>query len=281
MQNPRDKSHWVIVTNAHVVGNDRDVDVSWFSDVGTVNAKVLGIDQFADVALIDVGPDDFDWSGTGYSGGSDYLRQWGTGIAPSINISIGSNVLALGYPEGGGGTTVTTGVVSSERVTHGACSDGIHWIKTDAALNPGNSGGPLMTDTGKIIGMNTCGWDHLENVGYALAMQEIWNRFEFLKNGGVRRMPTPTPTIPEAHYDDGAFLAFLEWDEDGQPWDKTQNGNPCVTKVIESNNRYSWRDFPGKGMCHFEGRFRGEDVIVTISGTTYRAVPITLESEPH
>ena len=137
-----------------------------------------------------------------------------------------------------------------------------------------------MNSKGEIIGMNTWGITTAENTGFALAMQEIWNRFEFLKNGGVRRMPTPTPTIPEAHYDDGAFLALLQWEEDGQLWHKTRNGNPCVTKVIESNNRYSWRNLPGKGMCHLAGRFRGEDVIVTIQGTTYRAVPITLESEP-
>ena len=134
--------------------------------------------------------------------------------------------MAIGYPTGGGGLTVTTGVVSAEEVLYGACQDGVHWIKTDASINPGNSGGPLITLDGKIIGMNTCGWDHLENVAYALAMQEILSRFNELKRGNSVIVPTPTPTIPEAHYDDGSFLALLTWYEDGSWWHKTQNDNP-------------------------------------------------------
>lgn len=280
IQDPRNKSDWYVVTNAHVVGDDRFVALGWFSDIRIERARVLGVDEFADVALIDVGPDDFDWSGTGYDNGIHYLNHWGSDVTTSTDISIGNEVMALGFPTGGGGRTVTTGVISANKVLYGACHDGIHWIKTDAALNPGNSGGPLMTMEGKIIGMNTCGWDHLENVGYALAMQEIWDRFEFLKNGGVRRAPTPTPTIPEAHYNDGSFLALLTWYEDGSWWHRTRNGNPCVTRVTENNGRYSWRTLPYSGLCHYEGRERGDDVIVVISGTTYRAVRVRLDGPP-
>ena len=256
------------------------MEVGWYSDLETKNGKVLGVDEYADVALIDVGPNDFDWSGTSYRNGLEYLQEWGPGIKTSTNASIGSRVIALGFPVGGGGMTVTTGVVSAGKVLYGACHDGVHWIKTDAALNPGNSGGPLMTDDGKIIGMNTCGWDHLENVGYALAMQEIWSRFTFLKNGGVRRAPTPTPTIPEAHWNDGSFLALLLWYEDGSWWYRTRNDNPCVTRVTENNGRYSWRDLPGKGICHYQGEERGDDIIVVVNGKTYRAVEVELDEPP-
>ena len=290
IQDPLNKSDWYIVTNAHVIGNDRFVEVIWFQDIILKRARVIGVDEIADVALLAAGPNDFDWVGTGYANGLEYLNHWGAGIITSTEVSIGDEVMTMGHPEGGGGVTVTRGVVSAEKVLYGACHDQVHWIKTDAALNPGNSGGPLMNLNGKIIGMNTCGWDHLENVGYALAMQEIRDRFRFLKNGGERRVPTPTPTptpvptptpaISEAHYDDGSFLALLTWYEDGSWWYKTRNGNPCVTRVTENNGRYSWRVLPRVGLCHYAGRERGDDVLVVVRGTTYRAVTVRLDGPP-
>ena len=258
-----------------MVGTNRQVIVEWYSDLPVLTVNVLGTDEFADVALLDVSPDKFGPDGL------SYLKQFGQGIQAQSTSRVGEDVLAMGYPLGEG-LSVTRGVVSAQCIR----IDSVCYIKTDAAINPGNSGGPLMTGRGEIIGMNTMTHIDAENTAYALAMQEIWDRFEFLKNGGVRRMPTatptptPRPTIPEAHYNDGAFLAFLQWEEDGQLWHRTQNGNPCVTKVIESNNRVSWTNAPGRGICHFEGRFRGDDVVVTIQRTTYRAIPITLENPP-
>ena len=57
----------------------------------------------------------------------------------------------------------------------------------------------------RIVGMNTCGATDLENVGYALSMGEILARFERLKGGFSVFVPTPTPSFPEARYDDGSF----------------------------------------------------------------------------
>ena len=276
IQDPSDQSKWYIVTNAHVVGSDRSVSVGWFSEIALENVRVLGVDEFADVALLDAGPNDFDWSGTGYRNGREYIDEWGVGINTSTNILQGSQVIAVGYPTGGGGLTVTTGIVSATKVIQGACEDGIHWIKTDAALNPGNSGGPLVTNDGDIIGMNTCGWDHLENVGYALAMGEIFDRFQSLKGGSFQRKPTPTPTLPTANWDDGSYLAFITWLENGSWWHKTSNGNPCITRVYERDGGYTWR---GHG-CHYEGYFRGDEVLVDIQGVTYRAVRIEGDRAP-
>ena len=281
IQDPLNESDWYIATNSHVVGSDHFVSVIWFQGIEVEAAKVLGIDEYADIALIDVGPNDFDWSRTSYANGMEYLNRWGSGITTSTEFARGDEVLTMGHPAGGGGLTVTMGVVSVDKVLNGACSDGIHWIKTDAALNPGNSGGPLLSLNGTIIGMNTCGWDHMENVGYALAMQEIESRFSFLKNGGVRRMPPPTPAIPEAHYADGAFLAFLTWPSDGSRWLKTAEGAPCVTRIIEHNDgSYSWKFLPYIGLCHYEGKLQGDDVVVVIEDTTYRAVKIELDGPP-
>ncbi len=280
IQDPSNRTEWYLVTNAHVVGNDQWVELRWYRDITISRAQVLGVDEVADVALIDVGPNDFDWAGTGYKDGISYLKQWGAGITVSTNIAKGSRVIAMGYPQGGGSRTVTSGIVSVAKVLYGACQDGVHWIKTDAALNPGNSGGPLMTTDGNIIGMNTCGWDHLENVGYALAIEEIYSRFNFLKAGRNVRLPTPTPSIPEAHYNDGSFLALLTWEENGSWWHTTRNNNPCVTRVYENRGRYSWEEIPFLGICHIEGKEIGDDIVVVLRGKTYRVIRVELDSPP-
>ena len=90
--------------------------------------------------------------------------------------------MAMGFPDGGGGRTTTDGLVSATNVPYVECSPEVGYIKTSAPINPGNSGGPLMTTNGEIIGMNTCIRPDLENVGYALPMQEIMRRFDALKS---------------------------------------------------------------------------------------------------
>ena len=139
----RDRSKWYVVTNAHVVGSNRTVRVSVELDgVSPLNrVSVLAIDEYADVALLDVGPDDFDFGRTTWDSGLAYLNREGQGVATSTDIHLGAEVLAVGFPEGGGGLSVTSGIVSSAE----ALIDSVHWIKTDAAINPGNSGGPLVT----------------------------------------------------------------------------------------------------------------------------------------
>ncbi len=280
IQDPESPSDWYVVTNAHVVGRQEFVEVGWFSDIPIKRARVLGIDEYADVALLDVGPDDFDWVGTGWDGGLQYIRTHGNGIGLSTSFHRGTEVMAVGYPDGGGGLTLTSGVVSAERVLHQACSEGIHFIKTDASINPGNSGGPLVATDGGIIGMNTCGNFSLENVGYALAMEEILTRLEALKMGLNRLAPTPTPKFPEAHYNDGSFLAFLTWNQSGDWFYRSRNDNPCVTRVQEEDSGYSWWDSPSDGICHHEGMFRGAEVLVVVRGKTYIAVEVMLAGPP-
>ncbi|MXZ92583.1 MAG: serine protease [Chloroflexi bacterium] len=191
IQDPSDRSKWYVVTNAHVVGSNRTVRVSVELDgVSPLNrVSVLAIDEYADVALLDVGPDDFDFGRTTWDSGLAYLNREGQGVATSTDIHLGAEVLAVGFPEGGGGLSVTSGIVSSAE----ALIDSVHWIKTDAAINPGNSGGPLVTSHGEIIGMNTWRRLDLENVGYALSIAEIHTRLSSLANRQSKRIPTATP----------------------------------------------------------------------------------------
>ena len=186
IQDPVQESDWYAVTNAHVVGSNSVVKVGWYKDTPILEkVRVLGVDEKADLALLDVSPDDFHESGLAR------LKNSGRGITTSTDIRKGTEVVAMGFPDGGGGRTITRGLVSAESVS----LEGINWIKTDTALNRGNSGGPLVTTAGQIIGMNTWKRADLENVGYALPVKDIIQRFDsLLPSTSSRQATRPKPT---------------------------------------------------------------------------------------
>ena len=193
IQDPLKDSDWYVVTNAHVVGSNSVVKVGWYADTPILErVRVLGVDEQADLALLDVSPNDFK------SDGLAHFKRLGRDITTSTEIRQGTEVIAMGFPDGGGGRTITRGLVSAESVSW----KGVDWIKTDTALNPGNSGGPLMTTAGQIIGMNTWRRNDLENVGYALPINAISQRFGSLLNSDstVNTLPMPVPPTRTSGY---------------------------------------------------------------------------------
>ena len=127
----------VIVTNNHVIDGADKIEVT-FTDGETLPAKLLGRDEMTDIAVLKVEPK------TPLAhvvlGDSDHLR-------------VGDWVMAIGNPFGLGGT-VTVGIVSAmNRDIHAGNYD--DFIQTDAAINRGNSGGPLFDLNGTVVGMNT------------------------------------------------------------------------------------------------------------------------------
>ncbi|MEM9967483.1 MAG: Do family serine endopeptidase [Pseudomonadota bacterium] len=126
-----------IVTNHHVVAGADNVIVK-LADGRQLTAEVIGSDPLTDIALLNVQADDP--LPTVSFGSSDALR-------------VGDEVVAVGNPFGLGGT-VTSGIVSalSRNINAGPFDD---FIQTDAAINRGNSGGPLFDTDGDVIGVNT------------------------------------------------------------------------------------------------------------------------------
>ena len=112
-------------------------------------------------------------------------------------LRAGSDVVALGFPSFRVGTelSVTTGVVSS----YGFHDESRSWIiQTDAALNPGNSGGPLLNEQGQVIGVVSSRIDPFlgENIGFAISMRTVELELDYLERGRtVLASPTPRPTM--------------------------------------------------------------------------------------
>ncbi|MFK7836172.1 MAG: Do family serine endopeptidase [Sulfitobacter sp.] len=126
-----------IVTNHHVVAGAETVKVK-LADGRSFDAEVLGSDPLTDIALLKVSSD-------------DPLPT--VSFGPTEGLRVGDEVVAVGNPFGLGGT-VTSGIISalSRDIRSGPFDD---FIQTDAAINRGNSGGPLFNNAGEVIGVNT------------------------------------------------------------------------------------------------------------------------------
>ncbi|QKD03222.1 DegQ family serine endoprotease [Mesorhizobium loti] len=133
-----DAEQGIVVTNNHVIADADDIEVN-FSDGITLKATLVGTDTKTDVAVLKVDP-------KGH-------KLTAVKFGDSTKMRVGDWVMAVGNPFGLGGT-VTVGIVSARNrdINSGPYDD---FIQTDAAINRGNSGGPLFNSAGEVIGMNT------------------------------------------------------------------------------------------------------------------------------
>jgi S1-C subfamily serine protease len=178
-----------LLTNAHVVGGGEQATAE-FADGTTAQARVVGVDRLSDLAVLRADrevPDPPEY------GDADQLK-------------VGNLVVAVGNPLGLAGS-VTAGVVSAlgrslPVRTPNATRMIEDVIQTDAALNPGNSGGALADGNGRVIGINTA----VAGIGLGLAvpMNQTTRRiiYSLLHDGRVRRaylglVTTPAPLRPQ------------------------------------------------------------------------------------
>lgn len=141
-----------VVTNAHVLTGANALSVTTYEQDAT-SADFIGYNSDFDVALLKI------------SGNYERLRLENSG-----NIQIGEKVIAIGNPLGLQ-FSVSEGIVSA---IHREGPNGVDaYIQTDAALNPGNSGGPLINKEGKVIGINNYKISSGESLGFALESNYI------------------------------------------------------------------------------------------------------------
>jgi 2-alkenal reductase len=163
-----------ILTNYHVVNGANSITVT-FADETTVDASVVGKDPGNDVALVKV------------QSGLSELKP--AKLGDSSQMKVGSLVAAIGNPFGLDGT-FTTGVISGLDRTLTSSADGRPirgLLQTDAAVNPGNSGGALINMQGEVIGINTAienpGGNSFAGVAYAVPINTPKRFMTQLTNG--------------------------------------------------------------------------------------------------
>ena len=199
----------LVLTNSHVVGSSKEIRLRDIEGIVT-DARVLGVDPDTDLALL-------------RADGARDLRY--ASLGDSKTLRRGQLVVAIGNPLGFE-STVTAGVVSalgrSIRSVSGRTIEDV--IQTDAALNPGNSGGPLVSSSAEVIGINTAIISGAQGICFAVASNTAqFVLSEIIRHGYVRRayigVSGQTAPIPRRHavvagVDNkmGALLAQIEPD---------------------------------------------------------------------
>ena len=177
------------LTNAHVVNGAREIRLS-DTEGRTTEARLLGIDPDTDLALLR----------------ADAARSFAFApLGNSKTLKRGHLAIAIGNPLGFE-STVTAGVISalgrSLRATTGRMIEDV--IQTDAALNPGNSGGPLVSSRGEVIGINTAVIVGAQGICFAVASNTANHVLsEIIMHGRVRRayigVAAQTVPVPRRH----------------------------------------------------------------------------------
>jgi serine protease Do len=175
----------LVLTNHHVIDGEDDLMVRWADGV-SVAARVLGTDPIGDLALLSAPRPD----GTAVS----------VPLATAADLIPGTPVLAIGNPFGLGDLddvpTLTRGVLGSGRLVRGIYAD---CLQVDAPVNPGNSGGPLFTLDGRLLGINgqirsRTGFRINSGIGLAIACTQIADFLPLLaqaQGGYVRHATAP------------------------------------------------------------------------------------------
>ena len=173
-----------ILTNNHVIQNAQRVEVT-LADKHKYKASVVGVDEVHDLALLSI----------------NAPNLVPATLSESNSLVVGQRVYAIGNPFGLSGT-MTRGIISAIRSIGVPSGHSIEdAIQTDAAVNPGNSGGPLLNSRGEVIGITTLiasnGSDQSAGIGFAIPINTAKAVLDdFAKYGRVRRPTLDIETLP-------------------------------------------------------------------------------------
>jgi serine protease Do len=193
-----------IVTNAHVVENADEINVR-LTDKREFKAKVIGVDTRSDVAVIKI----------------DATSLPTVKIGDMSKLRVGEWVIAIGSPFGFA-NTVTAGIVSAksrDNLSQDQNTDAVPFIQTDVAVNPGNSGGPLLNMKGEVVGINTAiRGGGAQGIGFAIPINMVKQLLPMLmRDGHVTRsaLGIRIRDVRELSPDDRAALKLV--DDKGTP----------------------------------------------------------------
>lgn len=182
----KDEKYGYVLTNAHVVSGGKNIQAT-LSNNNVVSLTVLGSDTYTDLAVLRMDV-------------KDVLQV--ASIGDSKNTSVGNTVFTVGSPMGSSyAGTVTKGILSgkdrlietSSSSNYGLTTESyiVKVLQTDAAISPGNSGGPLVNLAGDVIGINSLKLvdDEVEGMGFAIPIEDAMNYVDVLEQGKTIERP--------------------------------------------------------------------------------------------
>lgn len=177
----------LVITNAHVVSGSSKVSIETYSG-SNIEGKIIKIDDNVDLALVQVE-------------GIEFVPL----ILGETEASAGDDVYAIGAPSNIP-FTLTKGIVSAGT----RWIDNYDYVQIDASINTGNSGGPLLNETGEVIGINTLKLSHAEGIGFALKTSYI---VEFMQKGITEQESNtslePSYSAEGSEYDENSKYKLL------------------------------------------------------------------------
>ena len=218
-----------VVTNCHVVEGSSKLTVQT-GNGQSYDAKLIGADSANDVAVLKVDAE-----------GLQYVN-----IGSSSDLIVGDQVVAIGNPLGELTSTLTVGYVSAKERDVNTDGTVINMIQTDAAINSGNSGGPLFNTKGEVVGITTAKYSgtsnsgaSIEGIGFAIPIDDVYDMIEDLVQYG---------------YITGAYLGISVSDTD-----------PDATSYFDYPlGAYVHEVVPG--YCAEKAGLRAKDIIVELDG---------------
>ncbi len=163
-----------VVTNYHVVEGGGTISITTWEDE-SYSARIVGYDDANDVALLKVEGQDFP----------------AVTLGSSDELVVGDQVVAIGNPLGELTATQTVGYVSAKERDVNTAGFAINMIQTDAAINSGNSGGPLFNMRGQVVGITTAKYSgtsgsgaSIEGIGFAIPIDDVRDLMEGLAENG-------------------------------------------------------------------------------------------------
>ena len=201
-----DDNYGYILTNNHVISGSKKIEVTNTENV-TVEAKLLGSDEYADLAVLRVD--------------KSFVLQVAT-LGDSTSSEIGDTVFAVGTPvDVKYAGSVTKGIISGKnRMVNVTLDDGgafmMEVIQTNTAINPGNSGGPLVNMNGEVIGINTLKLveDEIEGMGFAIPIEMATSVLDRLESGEEIERPLLGVSMIDANNDYALFSYKVYLDKD-------------------------------------------------------------------
>lgn len=228
-----------IVTNAHVVEQSTRIYVQPPNSADKLRAEVIGISLEMDLALIQIK--------------KATEREEFHSAHPALELSnelptIGSTVQAIGYPMGGEQVSITEGVVSRiEYTEYNMESQGLR-IQVDAALNHGNSGGPVILED-KVCGVVFSGVEYAENIGYVIPADEVHLFLEDIEDGSYDGPPVLHGARFQTCENDGlrAYLG-LSKDQTGIVYTRPDKDSKLELKEWDLLDKVGQYDIDNAGM---------------------------------